>query len=432
MRNFNRGEMQSKKSRLVLILPFIFIILSVPVYWLIRDPNPYQRSWLEGRYLEDFAILNRGFYRALKDLAAGDPALAKDVFTKEFVKGAFQQDLESAASDQFPIRFTFIMAEKTAERAMIRMAYAFLPDPAIPADMRSEFFITRDQSAMIYGPNVLQASTFDVIDERIENYAALIQAYPEINFNVYYIERIQDTAYHPLDTSEIALERGQYFQHFIENKPDDLVVEKLDINSFEDHLKYFYHTDHHWNIHGILLAYQEIYQMLAVNYPEISAIQAVEDFFTFSDIRFHGSEARKSFHPLWETFEAADFNLPSYTVYDNGVEIVYGSSADYLQGEYPHDPYYNHYEGFFGGDKALLTFEFENQAPRSLLVIGNSYDNAILPLLASHYTYTYNVDLRYYNDFRFSAFLEEHPVDDVLVIGENTVTFTSRNYAIQP
>lgn len=423
---------RSNKPYLFLIVIFSLMILSVLPYWFLRGPNPYQRSWLEGRYLEDFQILNRGFKTALVELVRGNPENAKQLFSEQFVLMNFQADLESAAMDQFPFRYALIQSAKTIDRGLISAAYLFLPDPAIPADMRSEFFITRDRSAIMFSPTIYDQGVLQQIDSRIENYAALIGAYPDIHFNVYYIERLQNTPYHPLDSMSDNFERGRYYQYFIERIPPGLVVEKFDIDSYESYFENFYHTDHHWNTLGVLSAYQEIHAMLAKNYPEISEPKVYDDFITFDDIKFQGSEARKSFHSISEPFTVVDYDLGPYQVFENGQEVVYGGSTEYFNHHYVLDPYFNHYEAFYGGDRALLEFVFENTPDRNLLVIGNSYDNALLPLLASHYHHTYDVDLRYYPDFKMGDFLAEHPVDDVLIIGENSFAFSSQKYAVQP
>ena len=58
----------------------------------------------------------------------------------------------------------------------------------------------------------------------------------------------------------------------------------------------------------------------------------------------------------------------------------------------------------------------------NLLILGESYDNAVIQLLASHFNNTYAVDLRYYQpylgkDFRFSDYVEERGITKVLLIG---------------
>lgn len=433
MPNSERDGMQANKTSYLLILLFFIVLLSVPFYWIFRTESYYGMSWLEGRRLTEFTdLVHRGFFISLKALARGEIDEGMPVIQEQLIQGQFQTDLKAVLSDQFPLRLAWIKAAKAVDRGMIQLAYLFTRDPAIPADRTSEYYVTRDRSALLVGPEPFHKSTFDVIDKRIHNYQVLLDQHPEVNFYVYYIERIQNVSAHPLDAKYENLERGQYYDTFLQNKPEGLTTAKFDINSFEDHLAYFFRTDHHWNIHGILRAYDEIYGLIAPNYPEISKQRVYEDFITFDDIRFRGSSARKAYHPMWEPFTVVDYDLPPYTVYDNGLEVTYGNKEDYFAGEFPQDPYFNHYEGFYGGDRRMLEFVFSSNPDRNLLVLGNSYNNALMPLLASHYHHTYDVDLRYYKDFSLSIFMAEYPVDDILVIGENSIVFGSEKYRIKP
>ena len=425
--------MRHKFPSFLIVILFFLILLFVPVYWVVNADSPPEMSWLEGRQLAGFdSLQNRGFIACFKAFARGDVQQGKQIIREQLIERSFQNDLETVLSDQFPARQVLIKTAKAVDRGIISLAYAALPDPAVPADRNSGYTVTRGRSAIMIRPEPFRPATFEAIDARINNYDALIEKHPEIHFYVYYIERIQNVSAHPLDGMYPSLERGRHFDYFLKQKPEGLSVAKFSINTFEDHLEYFYRTDHHWNIFGVLRAYNGVYQMIAPNFPTISPERIYTDFITFENIRFRGSSARKAFYPMWEPFTVVDTNLPPHTVWDNGVEIVYGGSQQYFAGKYPQDPYYNHYEGFFGGDRPLLEFVFEGNPDRSLLVIGNSYNNALMPLLASHYRRTYDVDLRYYPDFSLSAFLAEHPVDDILVIGENSVAFNSENYLIHP
>ena len=318
------------------------------------------------------------------------------------------------------------------DRTLIRLAYGLTSDPAIPADRLSDIYINRKPAALLARPEPYRQAYLEVIDQRILNYQALMDQHPETNFYVYYIERIQNVAAHPLDAFFDNRERGRYYDYFLRHRPEGLGVAKLDILSVEDHLAYFYRTDHHWNMTGVCHAYDEIISLLAQDYAHMPEPLPCEGFLTEKFITFRGSLARRTFSPISEPFTIVDYDLPPHEVYENGQPITYSNSAAYLAGTYPEDPYYNHYEGEFGRDYALVEFVFPANPDRSLLVIGNSYDNALVPLLAAHYRQTYNVDLRYYRDFSLSAFLTTHPVEDILVVGENSIVFGSENYLIQP
>lgn len=383
--------------------------------------------------MNNFSIRHRGLLTSVKYLLRGDASQFSEMLQKEFVERAFQADFEMAASDQFPLRLGLIQTAKTLERLVIRSAYAVTQDPAIPADMKSVYYVMRDGSALFERPVTFQASKLEAIDKRIENYQELLENFPEIDFYVYVIERLHYSPIHPLNPYFHNVDAGQYLDYFLENYPDELHVGTLTLSSFDDFLKVYYHSDHHWNIHGVLRAYEDIHRMLAQNNPELSPLRVYEDFIQIDDVDFRGTAARRSFFPFEpEVFEVVDYDLPPHQVFINGVEGEYGGSDKYFAGKFNTEPYYNHYEGFFGGDIPLIEFVFDTGSDRNLLVLGNSYDNALVPLLASHYHHTYSVDFRHYPKFSLSGFMAEHPVDDVIVVGEIPYAFGNEKYRIKP
>ena len=69
------------------------------------------------------------------------------------------------------------------------------------------------------------------------------------------------------------------------------------------------------------------------------------------------------------------------------------------------------------------------------MVIGESYDNAILKLLASHFEKTFSIDLRNYertfgSKFQFSQYVKDNNVDKVLLIG-NIDYFTMDEFMLE-
>ena len=80
------------------------------------------------------------------------------------------------------------------------------------------------------------------------------------------------------------------------------------------------------------------------------------------------------------------------------------------------------YSAFYGGDDGEICFHTENPGAGSLLVIGESFDNALLKLLASEYENLYSIDLRNYetdigHPFDLASYAAEHDIDSVLLIG---------------
>src|SRR5690606_25873159 len=199
---------------------------------------------------------------------------------------------------------------------------------------------------------------------------------------------------------------------------------KFVLNSHQDHLDYYYRTDHHWRVSGVIRAYQEIHELLSLNYPKISPALKFGGLKTFSDFKFSGHMARNTLYPLQgDDFVVEVVDLPDHEIIWNGKPIEDTGRLAYFDGNYSTVPYINHFNEFYGQVADLIEYTYENSEERNLLIIGSSFRNSLDPLLASHYRKTYCVDLRYYTDFSLSAFLADHKVDDILIIGDNDVAF---------
>ena len=287
---------------------------------------------------------------------------------------------------------------------MIRLAYQFLDDPAIPADAASGLIVLRDGSMIEDIPTSFNTDTISNLDRRIQNYQELLAQYPQINFYVYFIERLYSSPFHPLNPYFPQADSGRTFQYFEEHKPEGLEVGGLALNTPGDRLKYFYRTDHHWNIRGAWKAYEEIYEMIAPHYPGISPKLTLKGFKEFPGLEFLGSWARATYYPVQaDRFEMADVDMPPIRIFNrHGVEIIEDTGAEYDAGNYNNAPYVNHYAAF-GGNYDQFEFVNESSPDRNLLVIGSSFSPPNIRFLASHFKRTYFVDLRNIRIFRLAS-----------------------------
>jgi len=420
------------------LILFFIIILAVPVYWVARGKIEPQRSLMEYRTLAVFPRLEfTDFKMSVKRILQGKFGEANELFFKQFTDQAYQKLFQRAVTEQLPFRSAGIQLSKNLSRVTTRVAYAFQDDPAIPADNRTGVYEIRDEAILIPEPETFRKADRKDIDNKIANYDTSIKLHQNQNFYAFYIEVIEDSAYNPVNEHIFTADAGQSFQYFMENKPDGLMVESLLLNSFEDHAEYFYNTDHHWNVHGMLLGYEKIYNMLAQNYPGITPMQQHDTIYTFPDIEFHGRWARAVFYQIkpGDIFEVPLLDLPPYMILDSdGNEITYNHKDEYLAGEYSRAPFADHYIEYNGKDVNFLEYIFNNGTDRNLLIIGDSFTNAIEPLLASHYHHSYAVDIRHFPDYYFSLseFLSTHDVDDILVLGGPSVVMHQWRWTITP
>lgn len=206
--------------------------------------------------------------------------------------------------------------------------------------------------------------------------------------------------------------------------PEDRMLE-YEIPDFAAFSEYFYRTDHHWNYLGSYRAYRELLSFLGCTDAPLEPT-ATETLGEFS-----GSKAAGTGLDIFsEPFTVYRFAYPEMTVTRNGEPADDYGRQDAVPGELALS-----YGAFYGGDDGEIIFDTGRTDRENVLVIGESYDNAILKLLASHFGRTYSVDLRYYrnylgSDFSLSDYLRRNSITKVLLIG-NVDYYISPDFALE-
>ncbi|MGC9384635.1 MAG: hypothetical protein ACP5D6_08570 [Kosmotogaceae bacterium] len=413
------------------VLTIFFVInLAVPISWIIRSDETQNVSVVEARNLEALQpAATPNLQRVIGLINSGNYFDAGKILLNLYMNASFVEKFERATSDQFPYRMLIIESSKILDRWIIKLVYSFTEDSTYPADMTSDIYYDIENNQLLDPLNIFDTNSIRNINLRIENYKNLINAHPDLNFYLYYHQNIEDSEFHPLSPYFANADNGQSINYFEDRLPDGLILKKFMLTDMNDHMKYYYRTDHHWNVNGILRAYRDIYTMLSMNYPEISPILDHNQIINYPDIEFLGRMARLTLFPIeGDNFSTEIVDFPPHEIKIDGQEINEMPRVKYLKGNYSKNPYINHYNEFYGNVSGIVEYTFKNNSNRNLLIIGSSYRYALDPLLASHYNKTYCVDLRSYTDFSLSDFLETHNIDDFLIVGENSVLFQDIEY----
>lgn len=343
-------------------------------------------------------------------------------FTVEgYLDGSFQDSVDAALSDQ--VQFSqyykklFNLASARCLKTMVTPFLEQYPDRYIDAwGMR---LIGR--SYLAYYPRVLAYIT-DALDAKIENYNSCFAAFSDADFYVYYVEKDTDINF---ETNEKVLAYEYLWDRLA--LPEDRIA-RLQIDSFDDFSACFYQTDHHWNYYGSYQGYTGVLNLLGVEDPALAPLEQVD----LSD-RFSGSKVSSSgAYGFSETFSVYRFDFPDMEVWINGSPAEdYGSQDAFLSGQGGQVSY----SSFYGGDDGEIIFSTGQADRENLLIVGESYDNAILKLIAAHFNNTYSIDLRYYSaymgqDFHLADYLEEHDITKILLIG-NVDYFTSSDFLLE-
>ena len=326
--------------------------------------------------------------------------------------GTFQDDVESAFSDQVFLAQTMESCYHFGNRSLQRTMISSVLDEDRDWDRYVRMF-----GALTYGGSHLVFAVYDFdnckkeMDSRIRHLNRLIASYPELDFYAYYIEKETD----------LNLETGKkegFSDYLRENL--DLPAEKIGVfavGDFADLEKNFYRTDHHWNCDGSYRGYTDV---LALMDPDAEPLCPRGE--TMLPCSFSGAKASTTGANgvFTENFKVYLYDYPSMDITIDGNEAAdYGNQEAYLTGSATDDLTYGN---FYGPDAGEVIFDTCRPEKENILILGESYDNAILKLLAGHFNRTYSVDLRNYErecgePFHFAAYVRDHEITKVLLIG---------------
>lgn len=329
-----------------------------------------------------------------------------------YLDGDFQEKFSDALNDQVPLQGRMKKMYNYLNAAYEKIIIS----EAIGKNTEQRYISIKDSllfgNNLVYYPRDLETMKPD-LDKKIENIEAKVKEDPDINFYVYYIEKDTDINF---ETNEKV---GAYEYLSEKFKENNIPIAGLEINSFKDFEEKFYKTDHHWNCYGSYQGYSEVIKLLNTEEELIKP----EKEMVLEKYKLSGSKAAAigATGIFTEEFPVYQFQYPKMDIHIDGEEAEdYGEQQKYIDGEGEQEGF--SYAAFYGGDNAEIIFDTHNTERDNLLVIGESYDNAILKLLASHFNKTYSIDLRNYertfgSKFQFSEYVKDNQIDKVLLIG---------------
>lgn len=333
-------------------------------------------------------------------------------FTIEtFLDGTFQDNFESALSDQFvlseQIRLEYALINSELSTSNIKDMvckgqYVELPNGI---NRRRATFDCGDY--MVYFPEYLDEEKVATIEENLKKYS--------------HVNKIADTYYYFInDSSVYDFGKNEKIVDYVGmlrgGLSGDYRIGELDFENYEGQKKYFYKTDHHLDYRGAQKAYEDIAELLGVN-------EVLKPTGTGTNHEyFFGSMAQNTKnYSVEEDFTFYEYAIPEHDTWVNGERKEYGNYDDYINHNYEYDRTTNYYAYFYGNDEGEVVFDFHQLNKDNLLIISNSYSNAINKLLAAHFNKTYVVDLRLYElqkqeAFVLSEYIKENKIDKVLFI----------------
>ena len=335
------------------------------------------------------------------------PAVTLSGFRDDSVQDAVEDALRDQVHLAQDMEEDYFYYDTKVQMKLIRPFLAAHPDRYIGVLGQYTFGGTH----LVYATRPLEGDR-DNLDARIENINSAIASHPELHFYAYYIEKETDL---DLSTGE-KTGVSEYLMQNLSLPAEDEGV--FTVDSFAELDEKFFRTDHHWNNRGSYEGYCDILAMLK---PEAQPLVPLEEI-TLRSNGFSGSKATTigARGVFTEPFPVYVFDYPPIEITAEGQRVEsYGNQAGWIEGSIWS---LLSYSSFYGGDLGELIFDTHKPEEGKLLVLGESYDNAILQLLASHFGQLYAVDLRNYErvmgkPFDLGAYTREHGVTQVLLVG---------------
>ncbi len=182
----------------------------------------------------------------------------------------------------------------------------------------------------------------------------------------------------------------------------------------------YFHTDHHWTARGAYYAFAEFARLKGKTPPPLA---------DFEELAFGGFLGS-----FYSQTQNAGLKLGGDTVYaykpQGNISMVRGktvaSAAAYpvITDVTDWNPRYK-YSTFIGGDNAYSCITNEDITDgSSVVLIKESYGNALAPFLSTIYHKVYVLDFRYFTE-DFTAFVKNNGVQDVLLLNNISATRNS-------
>ena len=363
-----------------------------------------------------------------------------------WIEGEYQQKVNDAVADQLPLAMD-------AKKDFYWLRNGVLNNVQKRLYNYTDYYVHFRNGIYLYGDKEQLYLLFDIKMLEEENKKQLEAMARQINnavtrhagkeFFVYCIERDLDSRY---DRNYHA---GNY--EFLRKNltiPSDH-VSCFRVRNFNVYKRYYYRTDHHWQYLGSYKGYKEVFRLLGLDKEGEKLNTPIEPDPAYGVLDdcppplvdgykpvlisriHHGSKSRMTgtHDKFQDKFYVYVFNYPPMRITVNGKgkredgrPMDYGNAEECLKNKDITFEWHLKYGTYYGGDEGEIIFDTGRKNRPSILIFGDSFDNAILKLIAGHFNKTYSIDLRHYErkmgkPFLIDEYMKTHKIDKVLFIG---------------
>lgn len=310
---------------------------------------------------------------------------------KSLVSGEFTRDYETYITDQFIGRDLWVTLKFFTEKGIQKI----------------------ENNGVYFGSDDYFFSKFVKPDEKrlsgnLESIQKLIDKNPDVPVSF----SLVPTSAHVL-RDKLPKHATPYDQSILLNRAAEMYPEhyydiekEMMANKITD---LYYRTDHHWTSDGAYIAYNSMCEQMGIEPTARGEVLA-----TYPD--FYGT--------LYTTAGASggkSDTVVTYTVPEVTVTDIEGTKLPLYDESYRTKK--DKYSVFLGGNHPLLKIENENaKTDEKLLIIKDSFSNALLPYMTDNFSEIHVWDLRF-NNVEISKYVKENAIDKI------TVLYSTENFA---
>lgn len=358
-----------------------------------------------------------------------------------WIEGEYQQKVNDAVADQLPLvmdtKKNFYWLRNGVLNNIQKRLYTDYMDYYVHFRNGIYLYGDKDSPYLLYKPNKLDEKLQGNIQTMAKKINDAASRHQDKAFYVYYIERDIDIRY---DTKK----RTGIYEFLKENLSlAQNHIACFKVKDFDNYKRYFHQTDHHWKYIGSYKGYKEVFNLLDLDkdgetlnkpitpnpsygVPDDCPPKLVEGYKPVLISRlYHDSKCRVTGTPdkFYDKLYTYVFDYVPMHIIEEGKSVKdYGQVEKCLRNKDIGFECAINYGILHGNDSGEIIFDTGRKNRPSILIFGDSFDNAILKLIAGHFDKTYSIDLRHYErkmgkPFLIDEYMKTHKIDRVLFIG---------------
>ena len=191
---------------------------------------------------------------------------------------------------------------------------------------------------------------------------------------------------------------------------EDANIPALDLTdafrSDPDVLSLYSRVDHHYTLKGAYAAYRAVCEAFGLTASELTVVDAQTELFGTYNRKLYGLS------PVREAMQVLENAFPAYERFDNGKP----SDTPLIK---PQTGSRGLYTDYMGGDIAETIVRTDREDLPKILIVGDSFTNALEPLAVFDFSEMRSLDYRHYDGLALSAYILEYAPEFVVVVRDD-------------